>query len=92
MGPASGYLSVLFLAFYINSDQAQTLYEAPIGLWLVSPILIYWITRLWLLGHRGEIANDAIVFAARDGVTYAVAALIAAIMYIATVGLQHAGP
>ena len=92
VGPASGYLSVLFLAFYINSDQAQTLYEAPIGLWLVSPILIYWITRLWLLGHRGEIANDAIVFAARDGVTYAVAALIAAIMYIATVGLQHAGP
>ncbi len=91
VGPASGYLSVLFLAFYINSEQAQALYETPMGLWLVSPILIYWITRLWLLAHRGEITEDALVFAARDGVTYGVAALIAAIMYVTSVGLQRAG-
>ena len=91
VGPASGYVSVLFLAFYINSDQAQTLYEAPIGLWLASPILIYWITRLWLLAHRGEIPDDAIVFAACDRVTYGVAALIAAIMYVTSVGLQRVG-
>ena len=92
VGPASGYLSALLLAFYINSDQAQSLYEAPTGLWLVSPILIYWITRLWLLAHRGDITEDAILFAARDRVTYGVSAVIAAIMYVAAAGLEHLFP
>ena len=34
---ASGYLSVLVLALYINSEQVVALYRRPLLLWLVCP-------------------------------------------------------
>lgn len=88
VGPASGYLSVFLLVLYINSDQARSLYESPSLLWLIGPLLIYWITRLWLLANRGVVTDDVVEFASRDAVTYVVAALTAAVLYAATVGIQ----
>ncbi len=85
VGPVSGYLSVFLLALYINSDQARTLYESPALLWFAAPLLIYWITRLWLLTHRGVVKEDAVLFASRDPVTYVVAGLVAVVVYIANV-------
>ncbi len=85
VGPVSGYLSVFLLALYINSDQARTLYESPTLLWLAAPLLIYWITRLWLLTHRGVVKEDAVLFASRDVVTYVVAGLVAMVVYVASV-------
>jgi len=88
VGPASGYLSVFVLVLYINSDQARNLYESPSLLWLIGPLLIYWITRLWLLANRGVVTDDAVEFASRDAVTYVVAGLTAAVLYAAKVGVQ----
>ncbi len=51
-------------------------------------LLIYWITRLWLLANRGVVTDDAVEFASRDPVTYVVAGLTAAVLYAATVGIQ----
>jgi len=87
VGPASGYLSVFLLVLYINSDQARSLYESPSLLWLIGPLLIYWITRLWLLANRGVVSDDVVEFASRDAVTYVVAGLTAVVLYAATVGL-----
>src|SRR4029453_4672801 len=55
MGGASGYLSVLVLALYIHSEQVVALYRAPLLLWLVCPLLLFWTSRMWLLAHRGQI-------------------------------------
>ena len=87
VGPVSGYLSVLVLALYINSEAARMLYDWPLALWLTGPLLIYWITRIWLLAHRGELDDDPVLFATRDPVTYLVGALLAAILFVATVGV-----
>ena len=76
------------LVLYINSEQARSLYESPSLLWLIGPLLIYWITRLWLLANRGVVTDDALEFASRDAVTYVVAGLTAAVLYAATVGVQ----
>jgi 4-hydroxybenzoate polyprenyltransferase len=83
MGGASGYLSVLVLALYINSEQVVALYRAPLLLWLVCPLLLFWTSRMWLLAHRGQIHDDPIVATVRDPVSYLLGALVGIVLYIA---------
>ena len=66
LAAAGGYVSVLVLALYINSPEVQLLYRRPQGLWLLCPVLIYWISRLTLLANRGELHDDPVTFALKD--------------------------
>jgi 4-hydroxybenzoate polyprenyltransferase len=84
MGGASGYLSVLVLALYINSDQVIQLYRRPLALWLVCPLLLFWIGRMWLMAYRGQIHEDPIVATVRDPMSYLVGMLVGAIVLAAT--------
>ena len=83
MGGASGYLSVLVLALYINSQEVVALYRNPLLLWLICPLLLFWISRMWLLAHRGRIHQDPIVAAVRDPASYVIGALVALTLYAA---------
>jgi 4-hydroxybenzoate polyprenyltransferase len=65
-GAASGYIAVLVFSLYINSPEVADLYSKPDVLWLASPILLYWISRVWIIAHRGEMHDDPIVFAVKD--------------------------
>jgi 4-hydroxybenzoate polyprenyltransferase/phosphoglycolate phosphatase-like HAD superfamily hydrolase len=77
LGGASGYISVLVLALYINDTTASNLYHSPEWLWAACPLLLFWISRIWLLAHRGEMHDDPIVFALRDKVSCGVGMLFA---------------
>jgi 4-hydroxybenzoate polyprenyltransferase/phosphoserine phosphatase len=66
LGGASGYLAVLVLALYINSTASELLYRHPPVLWLLCPLLLYWISRAWLIAHRGNMHDDPVVFAITD--------------------------
>ncbi|HYV98863.1 MAG TPA: UbiA family prenyltransferase [Gemmatimonadaceae bacterium] len=70
MGLAAGYQSVLILALYLNSSEVIRLYRTPSALWLVCPLVLYWISRLWLRAHRGQLHSDPLVFALADPVSY----------------------
>lgn len=83
-GPVSGYSAIVVMALYINSPTTLTLYHAPQFLWLVCPLLAYWITRIWFLANRGELDHDPIVFALKDPASYAVLAGAAASAAAAT--------
>ncbi|HEX6065867.1 MAG TPA: UbiA family prenyltransferase [Longimicrobiales bacterium] len=83
LGSASGFVSVLVLALYINSAEVLKLYRHPEILWLVVPIFLYWVSRLWLFGHRGKVQDDPIVFAIKDPASYVIAVLVMATMVIA---------
>jgi len=63
---ASGFVSVLVLALYINSPDVHMLYEHPDMLWGVGLLLLYWVSRVLLLAHRGEVQDDPLVFAVTD--------------------------
>lgn len=65
-GAASGYIAVLVFSLYINSPEVADLYSKPDMLWLASPVLLYWISRVWIIAHRGEMHDDPIVFAVKD--------------------------
>jgi 4-hydroxybenzoate polyprenyltransferase len=82
MGGSSGYLSVLVLALYINSEQVVALYGRPLLLWLICPLLLFWVSRMWMLAHRGQIDQDPIVAAVRDPASYVIGALVAVILYV----------
>ncbi len=79
MGVSTGMIGVLVLALYLTSAQVVRLYRHPRLLWLVCPMLLYWLAHMWFLAHRGRIEDDPIVIAAKDPTSYVVAAVIAAI-------------
>lgn len=76
MGVATGSMAVLTLTMYLNSPLVAETYAAPEMLWLVAPIVLFWIFRAWLLALRDQIDDDPVVFALRDRVSRA--AIIAA--------------
>lgn len=65
-GTAAGYASVVVFSLYVNNPEITKLYRHPHWLWLLAPLLIYWISRIWLLAHRGELDEDPVVFALTD--------------------------
>jgi 4-hydroxybenzoate polyprenyltransferase len=65
-GTASGYAAVLVLALYIASGTVSTPYSRHQLLWLVCPLLLYWVGYLWLIAHRGKMHHDPLAFALRD--------------------------
>jgi len=83
LGASAGFLSVLVLALYIHSPEITRLYSRPGWLWLVCPLALYWLSRVWLLTHRGQMNEDPVVFALRDGPSRVVAIAGAALLWLA---------
>lgn len=83
-GTSAGYVSVLVMALYINSGDVKLLYRHSQMLWLVCPILLYWISRIWLLAHRGELRDDPIVAALSDPISLLLGAVTAVLIVAAT--------
>ncbi|MCW0459168.1 Protoheme IX farnesyltransferase [Xanthomonas sacchari] len=75
MGAAAGYIAVMVMALYINSPESVQLYRHPKLLWLICPVLLYWVSRVWIVAHRGDMHDDPIVFAATDRVSQVVVVL-----------------
>jgi 4-hydroxybenzoate polyprenyltransferase len=65
-GTASGYASVVVFALYIGNEVAQGLYPHYRRLWLLVPVLLLWLSRLWLQASRGELHEDPVVYAITD--------------------------
>ncbi|WP_043321248.1 UbiA family prenyltransferase [Corallococcus coralloides] len=84
LGAASGQVSVLVLALYITSKEVTALYAHPERLWLLCPVMLYWVGRIWLLAHRGLVNEDPLVFALRDRVSYVVGVVAALVLWVAT--------
>lgn len=84
LGAASGYLSVMVLALYIHDGLTAALYSNPQVIWLGCPLLLFWVTRVWMLTHRGEMHDDPVVFAIRDRVSLVVGILFCLVFWVAT--------
>jgi 4-hydroxybenzoate polyprenyltransferase len=82
LGVAAGNCSVLVLALYISSADAIALYRHREALWLVCPLLWFWITRIWRLTTRGDLRDDPVVFATTDATSFVVLVLVALIVIL----------
>ncbi|MEX3635130.1 UbiA family prenyltransferase [Paraburkholderia sp. BR14320] len=83
LGAASGYLAVLVLALYIQDRNTALLYRHPPMIWPVCAILLYWVGRIWLIAHRGQMHDDPVLFAAKDRASWLMIALCAACFWMA---------
>ncbi|MEI8207131.1 MAG: UbiA family prenyltransferase, partial [Kiritimatiellales bacterium] len=84
-GAGSGCVAVLVLALYINSEKVVQFYKNPAMLWLLCPLFLYWIARIWLLASRGELSDDPLDFAARDPQTWIIGALSSAVLILGSI-------
>jgi 4-hydroxybenzoate polyprenyltransferase len=91
-GICSGFLASLVLALYINSDSVQLLYHRPVFLWGLQPILLYYITRLWVVCRRGELTEDPIQYTTGEPSTYAAAFLAIVVLLAATIDFTGFAP
>jgi 4-hydroxybenzoate polyprenyltransferase len=65
-GTSSAYASIVIFALYINGHDVVALYHHPNRMWLITPLLILWVSRVWLLASRGLLNEDPVVFALSD--------------------------
>jgi len=83
LGTGAGYMCVLVLALYINNPAVENLYRRPELLWALCPLLLYWVSRVWVLSHRGQMHDDPVMFALRDRVSLVLGALAALVIFTA---------
>lgn len=86
LGITSGYASVLVLALYLNSESVLKLYQAPEFVWGAVPVLLFWISWMWMRAHRGEMHDDPLVFAVKDKASLLAGVAFAAVIGVGTVG------
>ena len=79
-GSASGYVSVAVLTLYISNLDAAQLYRHTNRLWLLVPVLLLWISRLWLQASRGQLDEDPVVYAITDRRSLLLGVLVLAIV------------
>jgi 4-hydroxybenzoate polyprenyltransferase len=82
-GTGAGLIAVLVFALYISSPTVRNLYKTPELLWLVCPLLLYWIVRIWFTAVRGKLNEDPVVFAIKDFRSIMVGIVCVAIITIA---------
>ena len=86
VGPTSGYMAVMVLALYVNSELAIRQYQWPWLLWFACPLILYWVTRVWFLARRRVLTEDPLLFALKDRTSLVVAAMIIALVVVAWLG------
>ncbi|MEI6091538.1 MAG: UbiA family prenyltransferase [bacterium] len=84
LGLSSGMLAVLVFAIYTFSPEVVNLYESPKFIFAACPVLLYWIGRIWFLTVRGELADDPVIFAVKDKVSYIVAVIIVSLILLSS--------
>ncbi len=88
LGVSSGYISTVVIALYLRSDNVMSLYAQPLAIWLLIPILLFWVSWVWLKSSRGEMHDDPIVFAVKDKTSLFVAAVTAFVFVYAAIGFD----
>jgi 4-hydroxybenzoate polyprenyltransferase len=80
LAAAAGYGAVLVVALYLSSPEVVALYAHPLRLWLLCPLLLYWISRMLVLASRNELHHDPVTFALTDRISILTGVVAAAII------------
>lgn len=84
IGLISAGMAVSVLAFYVQSEHVRSLYVRPTLLWVLVPIILGWLLRVWVLASRGKVHDDPVIFALKDWFSYLLGALCAVVLVAAS--------
>lgn len=85
LGVTAGYAATVVLALYVHDARTAALYRTPQVLWASVPLILSWISRAWLVAHRGNMDEDPILYAVRDRVSLVIGALVLLVFLVAKV-------
>jgi 4-hydroxybenzoate polyprenyltransferase/phosphoserine phosphatase len=80
IGVSAGFMAVLVLALYATEPEVTALYSSPRVLFLLCPLMLYWVTRTWFAATRNTVEDDPVLEALRDPASYVGLALGALIL------------
>ena len=83
-GTSSAYAAVVVFSLYISGSNVTKLYHHPIRMWLMVPLMLLWISRVWLLASRGEMNEDPVIFAVTDRMSLLIGLAVVAVAVFAT--------
>ncbi len=86
IGVSSGYISVLVLALYLNSEDVLKLYSNPEWVYGSVVVMLFWVSWIWLRAFRGEMHDDPVVFAVKDRVSVVAGFIFALFLIIGNLG------
>jgi 4-hydroxybenzoate polyprenyltransferase/phosphoserine phosphatase len=86
LGIISGYIAVLVLALYLNTEAVMQLYRYPAFVWAAIPFMLFWISWMWMQANRGNMHDDPLVFAVKDRASLLAGLGFALVLVIGTVG------
>lgn len=87
LGITSGYAAVVVLALYLNSDAVLMLYSTPEFVWGAVPVMLFWVSWMWMQAHRGNMHDDPLVFAVKDRASLLAGAIFAMVLAIGAADL-----
>jgi 4-hydroxybenzoate polyprenyltransferase/phosphoserine phosphatase len=82
-GTSSAYASIVIFTLYINGRDVTALYHHPNRMWLITPLMILWVSRVWLLASRGLLDEDPVIFALKDRMSLLLGLGVALVAYSA---------
>lgn len=84
LGMASGCTCALIMALYVDSANVKQLYSQPKLIWLICPIVLYQMARIWFMARRGNMPDDPLIFMIRDWRSLFMGLVVVLIMVAAT--------
>lgn len=85
LGISSGYAATVVLALYLNSDAVLMLYRTPEMVWGAVPVMLFWVSWIWIRAHRGEMHDDPLIFAVKDKASLMAGVVFALVLVAGTV-------
>ena len=82
-GVTAGYAATVVLALYVNDERTAVLYGTPAILWASVPLILFWVSRAWLVAHRGNMTEDPILYAVRDRISLVIGAAVLIVFVLA---------
>lgn len=87
LGITAGYAAVVVLSLYLNSDSVLVLYRQPEIVWGAVPVMLFWVSWMWMQAHRGRMHDDPLVFAVKDRPSLAAGLAFGAVLAAGAVGV-----
>jgi len=82
---SAGYISIIILMLYLDSAAAENYYKSNQIFFAIPLILLFWITHICFITHKGLMKSDPILYIIKDSISYLSFLLIAIFFYLSII-------
>ena len=83
LGVMSSAASILVFMVYINASNITYLYDRPVLLWAICPLIIAMLAGVWCKAYAGTLDEDPVLFASHDRLSQIMLILSGTILWLA---------